>query len=327
MEKHIIIDIMGGDYAPSEILKGIQIAEKETEGVKFVLVGDMTKAKPYLWESDNLIFHDIKHEKEDEYKIKRKSVTSISEGIELTKKYNNSVFLSAANTGKVVAEAFLRLGRVKGVERPAIAVILPGIKSPTVLLDVGANSDCRVGHMEHFAVLGSVYAELLLEKAKPRIGLLNIGSEKSKGNKFYGDVYEKFSNNEQINFAGNIEPNTLVLEDEADVVVCDGFTGNIVLKSMEGISYLALGAMLQSKIPVEYVEKLKAKLDYQEYGGAMLLGVNGQVVITHGVSKAKAISSAIKFASVLAQNKMLDKVKIRIDEFNNKKSNCNNEEE
>lgn len=327
MERYIIIDIMGGDHAPSEILKGVQDAEKGTEGVKYILVGDREKAEPYLWKSDNIVFHDIRHEKEDEYKINRKSVTSISEGVELLKRYPDSVFLSAANTGKVVTEAFMRLGRISGVERPAIAVVLPGIKSPTVLLDVGANADCRPGHLDHFAVLGSVYAKLLLGKENPRIGLLNIGSEKGKGSKLYNEVYERFSGNELINFVGNIEPNTLVLEDEADVVVCDGFTGNILLKSMEGISYFALGAMLKSGIPAEYVEKLKSKLDYQEYGGAMLLGVNGQVVITHGASKAKAITSALRFADKLTENKMLEKVKIRIDEFNSRKSNCNTEEE
>lgn len=326
MEKNIIIDVMGGDYAPSEIINGVKAAEKETEGIRFTLVGDIDKCKPLLWDSSRIDLIDVKHNKTEEYKIRRNSITSIGKGIENLLNNKDSVFISAANTGKVVAESFMRLGRIKGVERPAIAIVVPGVKGPTILLDVGANADCRPAHLVHFAILGSVYAKILFNKKNPRIGLLNIGSEESKGSKLYTDTYKELSNIDQINFAGNIEPNTMILEDEADVVVCDGFAGNILLKSMEGISFFTLGAMKSMGIEPEKMYALQNKLDYQEYGGAMLLGVNGNVVITHGATKARGIKNAIRFASLLIENNILNKLSDEINYFNVRKSNANTEE-
>lgn len=314
--KKIIIDIMGGDNAPDEILKGVEAAMLEDPKLGFVLVGDSQKASRTIMESDNLSLEEVKFDKEEEYKINRNSKTSVSRGLELLSSEDEAAFISAANTGKVVADSFMKLGRIKGVERPAIAVVIPGVKNPVILLDAGANADCRVKHLAHFAVLGSVYAKVLFDVESPRIGLLNIGSERSKGSKFYNEVHETLSRTSQINFVGNVEANSMVLDGVCDVVVCDGFVGNMVLKSMEGISAFMLGSLKALGLEKEILYKVMKKVDYQEYGGAMLLGVNGLVVICHGASQEKAFKNAIKFASLYIENGMLEKVKNEIQIYN-----------
>ncbi|PLX17834.1 MAG: phosphate acyltransferase PlsX [Candidatus Muiribacterium halophilum] len=314
--KKIIIDIMGGYNAPDEIIKGVKAAMTEDDQFGCTLVGDSEKVSHLLLESKNISLEEVKFDKEEEYKINRNSKTSVSRGLELLSTTENSAFISAANTGKVVAESFMKLGRIKGVERPAIAVVIPGVKNPVILLDAGANADCRVKHLAQFAILGSVYAKVLFDIESPRIGLLNIGSEKSKGSKFYNEVHETLSNSSQINFVGNVEANSMVLDSVCDVVVCDGFVGNMVLKSMEGISAFMLGSLKSLGLDKDILLKVMRKVDYQEYGGAMLLGVNGLVVICHGASQEKAFKNAIKFATLYIENGMLEKVKNEIQIYN-----------
>jgi len=315
--KKIIIDIMGGDNAPDEILKGVRAAVLEDDQLDFTLVGDPEKASQSIAESDNISLEEVKFDKEEEYKINRRSKTSVSRGLELLSSENDEgAFISAANTGKVVTDSFLKLGRIEGVERPAIAVVIPGVKNPIILLDAGANADCRIRHLAHFAVLGSVYAKVLFNVDSPRIGLLNIGSEHFKGSKFYNEIHEALSNTSQINFVGNIEANSMLLDGVCDVAVCDGFVGNMVLKTMEGVSAFMLGTLKGLGLEKELLYQVMKKVDYQEYGGAMLLGVNGLVVICHGASQEKAFKNAIKFASLYIENGMLEKVKNEIQIYN-----------
>ncbi|MFA5479280.1 MAG: phosphate acyltransferase PlsX [Candidatus Muiribacteriota bacterium] len=327
MTKTVIVDIMGGDNSPEEILNGVKLAEKEFPDLNFLLVGDKEKAEPYLWNSEKIKFENIKFDKAEEYKIKRNSSTSISKGIELLKNGQGNAFISAGNTGKVVAESYMKLGKIEGVERPAIGVVIPGINKPSLLLDVGANADCKPVYFSHFAILGSVYGKILFDIKSPRVGLLNIGSEDFKGSKLYQETYSELKNNTQINFVGNIEANSIVLEDNADVVVCDGFAGNIVLKAMEGVSQYVFHTLSKLNVGKEVMSSLMKSLDYQEYGGALLAGVKAPVVICHGASSGRAIKNAIQFADLMIKESMVDKIEVEIREFNKKNIQNTSEEE
>ncbi|MGM0608575.1 MAG: phosphate acyltransferase PlsX [Candidatus Muiribacteriota bacterium] len=321
MANTVIIDIMGGDNAPEETIKGVKLALQENKNLNFILVGDEEKSEYFLndiKDNDRVSFENVKFIKEEEYKIKRNSNTCIGRGLQLLKEKKGDVFISAGNTGKVVAESFMKVGKSEGVERPAIAVALPTLKKPVILLDVGANSDCRPVHFHQFAILGAVYSKILLgmENADPKVGLLNIGTESKKGSKLYQLVFSQFKKNKNVNFIGNIETNSMICGDVADVVVCDGFSGNIVLKSMEGLSNYVLKKMKDKKVAPELIKSIASDLDYQEYGGALLLGVKEPVVICHGKSSAFAIKNAVKFSTLMAENNIVNKISEKIKDFN-----------
>lgn len=325
----IALDAAGGDYAPHEVVKGAIKAVQEY-GVEIVLVGRknvirklsdkaLTKTGITIVDAKQVIDfneHPIKA-------IQSKPNSSIVVGINLLKSGEVSAFVSAGNTGAVVAAALLTLGRVKGVSRPAIGCFLDILSSrPALLVDAGANSDCRPEHLLEFARMGSIYSKYLLKIPVPRVGLLSNGVEEGKGNRLAQETYQLLKEAKDINFIGNIEGHNIAKK-TADVIVTDGFTGNIVLKTIEGFNDNFLTSVKELGHVFSSVSRLTArdllrdiglgawtrKMDYSEYGGACLLGVNGNVIIAHGRSQAKAIKNAVGLAKETIERDITDKIR------------------
>ncbi len=312
----IAVDAAGGDFAPHEVVKGAIKAVQEY-GVEVVLVG----RKNVVWKlsekslnKTGITIVDAKQvidfNEHPVKAIKKKPNSSIVVGINLLKSGAADAFVSAGNTGAVVAAALFTLGKVNGVSRPAIGCFLDTISAvPALLVDAGANADCRPEHLLEFARLGSIYSKYLLGIASPRVGLLSNGIEEGKGNRLVQETYELLRKAEDMNFLGNLEGHDIVKR-TTDVIVTDGFTGNIVLKTIEGFSDNFLTSVRQIGRVFSSASRLRGrdllrdigltswarKLDYTEYGGACLLGVNGSVIIAHGRSQARAIRNAIGLA-------------------------------
>ena len=310
----IAVDATGGEYAPREIVKGALKAAQDYE-VGITLVGRKdilyVQAGRHLRKSNITIVDANQVIKDDEAPVEAvnsKPNSSIAVGINLVKSGMASAFVSAGNTGAVLYASSATLGMIEGVERPAIASIISiNPTNPFLLLDAGANANCRPQHLVQFAKLGSIYAREILHVDPPRVGLLNNGEEESKGNKLAKDTH-RLLKKADLNFVGNIEGQN-ISKGMADVVVTDGFTGNIVLKALEsmGDTFLKLrnvGQVFSSAAHMESrhmlfdvgLGSLIKRLDYREYGGACLLGMDGDVVIAHGRSQAKAIRNAIGLA-------------------------------
>jgi len=336
----IAVDAAGGGYAPHEIVKGAIKAAQEYK-VDIALVGRKTilhvLAGRYLRKPGITIIEasQIIEPHESPIKVIRsKPDSSIVVGIKLVKDGTVSAFVSAGNTGAVICAALLNLGKIKGVERPALGSILNLTPSaPVLLIDAGANVDCRPSHLVEFAQLGTTYIQQILGISSPRIGLLSNGEEETKGNRLTQESH-KLLKNSNLNFIGNIEGQD-ILKRTVDVIVTDGFTGNIVIKTMEGLgdTFLKLrqvGQVLTSASHLQghallYVVGLGSwakRIDYREYGGACLLGVNGNVIIAHGRSQAKAIKNAIGLAKQTAERSISQ----IINEESNKQSNYNKSE-
>lgn len=325
----IAVDAAGGDYAPHEVVKGAIKAAQEY-GVEIALVGrrgvlrtlaqkSVGKARVKIVDAKQVIDfneHPIKA-------IQNKPNSSIVVGINLLKSGGAQAFVSAGNTGAVVASALLSLGRANGVSRAAIACFLDTISSfPALLVDAGANSDCRPEHLLEFARLGSLYSKYLLNIESPRVGLLSNGVEEGKGNRLTQETYQLLKNARDINFTGNMEGHDIVKR-TSDVFVTDGFTGNVVLKTIEGfndnflVSVRQLGRVFSSASRLRARDLLRdiglgswtKKMDYTEYGGACLLGVNGNVIIAHGRSQAKAIKNAIGLAKETVECGITEKIR------------------
>ncbi|KEA46024.1 phosphate acyltransferase [Campylobacter mucosalis] len=302
----VAIDAMGGDFGPEPLVAGI-VAALESKKFSALLVGNSKIIKPLI--PTNLLKYiefieaseAISMEDGATEALKRKEST-IFKAVDLVKNCLADAVVSAGHSGATMSLATLRLGRLKGVSRPAIATLMPNSKSSsTLVLDVGANVDCKSEHLFQFAVMGEAYAKEILKRNTPKIGLLSNGEEKSKGNEVSKEAYELISKLD--NFTGNAEGGQ-VFDGSVDVVVCDGFIGNILLKTSEGVaeaitkiikqevkrSPMAIaGSVLMKKV----FSRLKKQISYDEYGGAPLLGVNGCVIISHGKSNAKAMKNAI----------------------------------
>jgi glycerol-3-phosphate acyltransferase PlsX len=322
MTARIVVDAMGGDNAPGEIVAGALMAVGGL-GVEVILVGQSAAIRNEMQgtaevkglkvvEAPDIIEMD-EHATDA---VKAKPNSSINVGIRLVKEGKADAFVTAGNTGASMAAALLTLGRIKGIGRPALATIFPtGEGRLTMLLDVGANAECRPIHLVQFAHMGAAYMERMFGLTNPKVGLLSIGEEDTKGNQLTIDVNRALRAS-RLNFIGNVEGKDLT-RGVCDVAVMDGFTGNVVLKTAEGISELlfteirkaveltpwnkAAGLVLMSEL-----RKVKRRLDYAEYGGAQLIGVDGIVVIGHGRSNARAIFSAIRGARDAVNNKVLD---------------------
>jgi glycerol-3-phosphate acyltransferase PlsX len=312
----IAVDAAGGDYAPHEIVKGaikatqefnVEIALVGKKSVLHVLAGrSLRKAGITIVDASEVIdFHDSPIRA-----VREKPDSSIVVGINLLKTGNASAFVSAGNTGAVVGASLLNLGKLKGVSRPAIGCFLDTISShPPLLVDAGANADCRPEHLVEFAKLGSIYSRNIVGIPSPRVGILSNGAEDSKGNRLTLESHQLLKNAEGINFIGNIEGHD-ISKRNVDVIVTDGFTGNIVIKTIEGLSdsFLITARQISHIFSSGYrlrgrdllrdigLGSLVKKMDYTEYGGACLLGVNGNVIIAHGRSQARAIKNAIGLA-------------------------------
>jgi glycerol-3-phosphate acyltransferase PlsX len=323
----IALDAMGGDTAPVGIVDGAFEAAREAFGrSEIVLVGKRETLEGYIdarrLKASNVEIVDapevIEMSESPATAIRRKRASSIAVAMNLHREGTVAAVVSAGNTGAVVASSLLTLGRLPGIERPAIAIFLPTKNSGTVLLDGGANSDCDPHNLLQFAFMGSVYAETFSGKDKPRVALLSIGEERSKGNELTRAAYELLERS-GLNFVGNVEGRD-VFAGKADVVVTDGFVGNVVLKFTETIvSYInslirdEVGRHALAKIGAVLMKPafggVKRTLDYAEVGGAPLLGVNGVVIISHGKSSSRAIKNAILAAERFVSGSVNEKIR------------------
>jgi len=307
----IAVDAVGGDFAPREVLEGIAAALLADPALHVVLTGPAHVVEPFVAEHKGratcvVTTEVIGMDEHPATAIRSKKDSSISVGCRLVKEGRADGFFSAGSTGAAMAAATLVMGRIKGVHRPAIATVLPTAGRPCVMLDVGANADCRPEHLLQFAHMGVAYAQTALDVARPSVGLLNIGEEPTKGSQLAQDAHALMSQGVQ-GFVGNVEGRD-VLAGSVDVIVTDGFTGNVALKLLEGTSKIlleqvkdAMTSSLLNKAAASVVapslRRLKDRLDPDAYGGAPLLGVNGVCIIGHGSSKATAIANALHVAA------------------------------
>jgi len=328
----IALDAMGGDYGPSVVVEGaIMAAEEFGPGLELVLVGNSrmidTEVERFRLKTPPFeIIHTTESVSMSESAARayrRKKNSSLSVSLELQKSGGVAATVSAGHTGAVMTHALLILGRLEGVFRPAIAAVFPTEKDMAVILDVGANPDCKAQHLYQFGVMGSVYTSIIHEKVNPKVGLLSIGEESTKGNEVTVSTHKLFAKS-LLNFNGNIEGRD-ILTGKCDVVVCDGFVGNIMLKFAESVGGFfrsqarhQVGKNLLSNLGAflmrPALRRVRERLDYAEYGGAPLLGVDGITIICHGGSSPKAIKNAIRVAAVTAidniNTKIKDKLKI-----------------
>lgn len=320
----IALDAMGGDHAPQAIVEGGVAAARE-EGLTLIFVGHERIVAEELEKHDTrglqLEVHHAPQKVEMHEKpaavIRKKRDSSIWIATDLVKKGHADAVISAGNTGAAMATALFLLGALRGVERPAIATFLPTLRGQVVILDVGANVDCRPHHLFQFAIMGCEYAKRVLGKNKPAVGLLSIGEEDTKGNEVTKEAFRLLKES-PLHFVGNVEGKD-VYSGQADVVVCDGFIGNVALKISEGLAE-ATAQLLKREIAATPFGKIgyfflrsafsnfKKKVDYAEYGGAPLLGVNGVCIICHGRSSAKAVKNAIKVAASLVKRKVTEHI-------------------
>lgn len=320
----IAVDAMGGDYAPAEIVKGAAQGSISHD-VDVILVGDRDTVKRHLpaefARSERIAIEHASesiamHEHVDAVRTKRDA--SVVVAASLVRKGRADAMVSVGNTAAAMAIASLKLGRIGGIDRPAIATVLPNPKGASILLDAGAVVDCQVHHLKQFAMMGSVYAEKVLSVANPRVGLLSVGEEKSKGSELVRAAHEALAES-GLNFVGNVEGRDL-FSGTADVIASDGFAGNVALKAAEGIiDYIVhvireeLAAHPLGWIPVAMLRpamgRLRKKLDYSEYGGAPLLGINGVCIIGHGRSKAIAVASAVRAAKEAVANGVIQAIR------------------
>jgi len=329
MEKimKIAVDAMGGDYAPKQNVVGaISAAGMIRDRFEIVLVGDEEQIQNELsrhFRTQDLaiaIHHASEKVEMGESPagaLKQKRDSSLAVAMQLHKEGAVDAVVSAGNTGAILASALFQLRRIKGVNRPAIGSLLPNGRSATLLIDAGTNVDCKPRQLFEFGVMGSIFMSNLYGIKEPRVGLLNIGTEKSKGNELVQLTYDYFVTS-NLNFIGNVEGGA-ILRDKADVVVCDGFVGNIILKFAESFNSVyssnlrrRIGKRLQYNIGAYLLRpafrRLKKTFDYAEYGGVPLLGVNGVVIICHGGSSPKAIRNAIFEAEKIINERVNDKI-------------------
>ncbi|MUK89950.1 phosphate acyltransferase PlsX [Ornithinibacillus sp. L9] len=326
----LAIDAMGGDHAPEEIVKGAMEAIEAIENVHITLVGDEDKIKPFLTNSKNIdIIHTtdmITAEDEPVRAVRRKKNASLVLMAKEVKEGRAEACISAGNTGALMSAGLFVVGRIPGIDRPALSPTLPTIDGKGFLmLDVGANVDAKPNHLLQYAIMGSIYTEKVRGIHNPTVGLLNVGTEDGKGNELTKKAFDQLTE-APINFIGNVEARDL-LEGVADVVVADGFTGNVALKTIEGTAYAMFTMIketflssLKTKIAAAMVKSdlkgLKNKLDYSEYGGAGLFGLAAPVIKAHGSSNSRAIYNAIKQACHMVDYQVTDKIKETVEEIN-----------
>ena len=323
----VAVDAFGGDYAPEQIVEGA-LRAAELDGISVILAGNEARLKALVNGKPGSDRIEIEHapqviqmDEDPVEAVRKKDQSSLVVAARLVKEGRAEALVSAGSTGATMAASLFTIRRIKGVERPAITSLMPTLSGMALVVDVGANVDCRPNQLVQFAQMGSIYAEHVLKIHEPRVGLLNIGHEPSKGNHLVKEVYPLLQN-ASLNFVGNIEGRDISRGD-CDVIVCDGFVGNVVLKFAEGLSEALFGMMKEeftSSIPSAAgalllkpgFRRIKKKVDYTEYGGAPLLGVNGVVIIAHGGSNAKAIYNAIRVAKQGAEQNIVQGIAERM---------------
>ncbi|MFH1374121.1 MAG: phosphate acyltransferase PlsX [bacterium] len=326
-EKHtVVLDVMGADSGQEQIVQGgVDAARRLGDAMRLVFVGRQNQLEATLARiADPPSNISIQHA-ESEVPMEMSATdgvrmrdSSIAVGLRMVKDRRAAAFVSPGNTGAVMATSLLTLGRIEGVSRPAITSHFPTCTGrPTVVLDVGANSDCKPHHLSQFAVMGSVYSSVTFDLDSPRVGLVSIGEERSKGNDLIVNA-RRLLENSDINFMGNIEGRD-ILSGTIDVAVTDGFTGNILLKFAESIKPMLVNSMrrqIQTNIfsrvgamlLLPFLRRMKNRFDYAEAGGAPLLGVNGVVMICHGLSNARAICNAVTVAHEMAACRVVERI-------------------
>ena len=321
----IAVDAMGGDYAPEAIVKGVMLARDEFKDIEFQLYGKETEIKKYLTDDRNItIIHtDEKINSEDEpvKAIRRKKQASMVLAAQAVKEGRADAVLSAGNTGALLAAGLFVVGRIKGIDRPGLMSTLPviGKDGGFDMLDLGANADNKPEHLVKYAILGSYYAKNVRKIAQPKVALLNNGTEEMKGNEVTKKAFELLKATPEIDFIGNIEARE-ILEGRADVVVTDGFTGNAVLKSIEGtalsmmtlLKSSILGAGVKGKMGAlllkDSLKNLKNQMDYSKHGGAVLFGLKAPVVKAHGSAKEEAVYATIKQIHTMLESHVVEKL-------------------
>lgn len=324
---NVAVDAMGGDHAPEVVVQGAVEAASEF-GIDITLVGHekiVAKALGAYSRQNHVSLHHcdevVEMEESPLKALRKKKNASIKVAFDLVKKGHADAVISAGNSGATLAAGVLALGRMNGIERPAIASIVPTERNPVVLIDVGANVDCRPAQLLQFGVMAHAFACSCLGMTNPKVGLLSIGEEEGKGNEQVRLARELFKKS-TLNFIGNVEGRDILMG-EVDIIVCDGFVGNVALKLTEGTvaamvrlidrelksSFLGRTAKLLGR---KHIERFKRKLDYEEHGGGLLLGINGVGVICHGGSSAKAIKNAINMAAQYVNNQVLQKMNLQL---------------
>ncbi len=323
----IAIDAMGGDHAPKEIVLGALKAIETYTDVQIVLVGDEKKIKEYMNGHDRIsIIHTedvISSQDEPVRAVRRKKNASMVLAAKEVADGRADACISAGNTGALMAAGLFIVGRIEGIERPALSPTLPTIGGEGfVLLDVGANADAKPEHLLQYALMGSIYSQKVRGVLNPRVGLLNIGTEEKKGNELTKHTYELMQNLE-VNFIGNVEARDL-MEGVCDVAVTDGFTGNMVLKTVEGTA-MSIMKMLKSALMSSWKSKLaaavlkpdlyqlKTKMDYSEYGGASLFGLKAPVIKAHGSSDATAIFNAVRQTREMVEGQVIETIRAAVE--------------
>lgn len=322
----IAVDALGSDNRPVPDIQGALDAAREY-GVEITLIGPEARLREDLHKHGEVpasvtivnATEEIQMKEHPAQAVKEKRDSTIVVGIEQVKQGLADAFVSMGNTGAVLAAAVLHLQRVRGILRPALATVYPTPGGPTLLLDVGANTDCKPEWLEQFAMMGNIYARHVLNIENPRLALLSNGEEESKGNQLVQETHARLKQHRELNFVGNIEGKDIPYR-LADVIVMDGFDGNIVIKLSEGLSRMLVD-VIQSEIksnPITTIggalslpafNRVRKILDYAEYGGGPLLGVNGIVIIGHGRSNAYAVKNAIRVAKQAVENKVLDMIR------------------
>jgi len=323
----IALDAFGSDNAPFPEVEGAIIAIKEDLCEKIFLVGNediLTKElSKFFYDKDRIeIVHAtevITMEDNPARAVKQKKDSSLVRAVQLCRDGIADAMVSAGNTGAAMSASLFGYGRIKNVLRPAIATTMPTSNKPQIILDMGANVDCSPQNLVQFAHLGKLYSKYFFQNESPEIALLNIGEESKKGNSLVKATYPLLAEDSDLNFVGNIEGKTL-LKGNVDVVVCDGFVGNVMLKTIEGVAMSIFGmlkeqlkkdwiAMLGAILSFPAYSYLKKKMDHTEYGGALLVGLNNITVIGHGSSNAKAIKNAVRLGSKIAETDFIDHAK------------------
>ncbi len=321
----IAIDAMGGDYAPAEIIAGVlQAGDLLDTDDELILIGDERIIRAHLLQlkadiGQVRIFHApdvIGMDESPVETLRRKPKSSIAVMAHAASHRQVDAVISAGNTGACVAACQIRMRNLPGVLRPGIAVVLPTYSGPVTICDVGANIVCKPAHLYQYAIMSGIYSTQMFGIQNPRVGLMNIGEEDAKGNELVKKTHTLLREDQRINFIGNLEGRD-VFEGKCDVVICEGFVGNVMLKLVEGMSSMIFKAIRQELLErnkllalwfKSIVKSIYKKYDYHEYGGALLLGVNGTSIICHGSSKARTIKNAIKASKKFYLKKINDQI-------------------
>jgi glycerol-3-phosphate acyltransferase PlsX len=330
----IAVDGMGGDHSPGVVVEGCVQAVKEMD-IKILITGPSELLKnelgKYEYDKEKIEIIEanevIDTNEHPVMAIRKKKNSSLNVALDLVKKGEAHGIISAGSTGAVMAGALFIIGRIKGVERPALAPVMPGKNNSFMLIDCGANAECKPSNLVQFGVMGKIYMENVLKVENPSVGLINIGAEEEKGNELTKAAH-KLLKASSLNFVGNVEPRE-VSNGDVSVLVCDGFVGNTVLKMYEGVASNVF-EILKSEIKSSFrtkvgglilkpvFKKFKSKFDYKEIGGAAFLGVNGICIKAHGSSDGRAIKNALRQAKLFYDSNILEKIRSEIEEnFNN----------